>query len=84
MVRTSGNSVEQVIPHQEELELDPGAAYVHMTTNNTIFGTEWKTEPDVGSVPLVADTSSNLFSKPIDETKYGFIYAGAQKTGGVL
>jgi phosphoserine aminotransferase len=67
------------IPRQEELKLRPEAAYVHFTTNNTIFGTQWKTEPDVGSVPLVADASSDIFSRPVDLTKYGLIYAGAQK-----
>ena len=55
------------------------AAYVHYTTNNTIFGTEWHYVPDVGDVPLVADTSSDMFSRPIDVAKYGLIYAGAQK-----
>ena len=67
------------IPRQDELKLTPNAAYVHMTTNNTLFGTEWKAEPEVGNVPLVADTSSDMFSRPIDVAKYGFIYAGAQK-----
>lgn len=67
------------IPSQNELKLDPEAAYVHFTTNNTIFGTQWRTEPEVGSVPLVADASSDIFSRPIDVTKYAVIYAGAQK-----
>jgi len=67
------------VPTQSELTLDPAAAYVHVTTNNTIFGTEWHDVPDVGSVPLVADTSSDMFSRPIDVAKYGMIYAGAQK-----
>ena len=71
------------VPYQEELELNPNAAYVHFTANNTIFGTEWKTEPKVGNVPLVADVSSNAFSKPLDLTKYGLIYAGAQKNLGI-
>jgi phosphoserine aminotransferase len=70
------------IPRQDELRLTPGAAYVHMTTNNTLFGTEWTGEPNVGDVPLVADTSSDMFSRPIDVTKYGLIYAGAQKNLG--
>ncbi|MCC7180727.1 MAG: 3-phosphoserine/phosphohydroxythreonine transaminase [Acidobacteria bacterium] len=70
------------IPRQDELTLDPNAAYVHITTNNTLFGTEWKAEPEVGSVPLVADTSSDMFSRPIDVSKYGLIYAGAQKNLG--
>ena len=67
------------IPRQQELKLDPGAAYVHYTTNNTIFGTEFNYVPDVGSVPLVADASSDIFSGPIDVPKFGLIYAGAQK-----
>ncbi len=67
------------IPAQSELKLDPEAAYVHFTTNNTIFGTEWHREPEVGSVPLVADASSDIFSRPIDVSKYALIYAGAQK-----
>jgi phosphoserine aminotransferase len=67
------------IPRQEELQLDPGAAYVHYTTNNTIFGTEFGYVPNVGSVPLVADTSSDMFSGPLDVSKYALIYAGAQK-----
>ncbi len=71
------------IPRQDELELDPEASYLHFTTNNTIFGTEWPAEPESGDIPLVADASSNLFSKPIDIAKYGLIYAGAQKNLGV-
>jgi len=70
------------IPKQSELTLDPNAAYVHITTNNTIFGTEWHGLPDVGAVPLVADTSSNMYSRPLDISKYGVIYAGAQKNLG--
>ncbi len=70
------------VPKQSELTLDSGAAYVHYTTNNTIFGTEWHYVPEVGNVPLVADTSSDMFSRPIDVNKYGLIYAGAQKNLG--
>ncbi len=70
------------IPRQDELSLTPDAAYVHFTTNNTIFGTQWRREPEVGSVPLVADASSDIFSRPIDVSKYGLIYAGAQKNLG--
>jgi len=70
------------IPRQDELKLTPNAAYVHMTTNNTLFGTEWPAEPAVGSTPLVADTSSDMFSRPIDVSNYGLIYAGAQKNLG--
>jgi phosphoserine aminotransferase len=67
------------VPSRDEIKLDPEAAYVHFTTNNTIFGTEWKTEPEAGAAPLVADASSDIFSHPIDVSKYGLIYAGAQK-----
>jgi phosphoserine aminotransferase len=67
------------VPKQDELKLDPSAAYVHFTSNNTIFGTEFHYVPNVGDVPLVADTSSDMFSRPIDVSKYALIYAGAQK-----
>jgi len=67
------------IPDQSELTLDRAAAYVHYTTNNTIFGTEFGYVPDTGGVALVADTSSDMFSGPIDISKYALIYAGAQK-----
>ena len=70
------------IPKQSELKLDPDAAYVHFTSNNTIFGTEWQTEPEVGNVPLVCDASSDILSRPLDIKKYGLIYAGAQKNMG--
>jgi len=70
------------VPKQNELTLDPAAAYVHYTTNNTIFGTEFHEVPDAGQVPLVADTSSDMFSRPIDVGKFGLIYAGAQKNLG--
>jgi len=70
------------IPTQEELQLNSSAAYVHITTNETIEGVEWKKEPDVGSVPLVADASSDILSHRIPVEKYGLIYAGAQKNMG--
>jgi phosphoserine aminotransferase len=70
------------IPRQDELKLSPGAAYVHFTSNNTLFGTQWRTEPEVGGVPLVCDTSSDMLSRPIAVSKYGLIYAGAQKNLG--
>ncbi|MGE0394835.1 MAG: 3-phosphoserine/phosphohydroxythreonine transaminase [Vicinamibacterales bacterium] len=70
------------LPLQSELKLTPGAAYVHMTSNNTIEGTEYRDLPAVGDVPLVSDTSSNMFSKPIDVSRHGLIYAGAQKNLG--
>lgn len=70
------------IPMQNELKLDPSADYVHFTSNNTIYGTEWQTEPQTGDVPLVCDASSDILSKKIDVNKYGLIYAGAQKNMG--
>jgi phosphoserine aminotransferase len=70
------------IPRQDELTLTPGAAYVHMTSNNTIEGTEYKELPRVGDAPLVSDTSSDMFSKPIDVARHALIYSGAQKNMG--
>jgi phosphoserine aminotransferase len=70
------------VPGQDELKLDPKAAYVHLTTNETIEGVEWKNEPEVGDVPLIADASSDILSHPIPVDKYALIYAGAQKNIG--
>ena len=70
------------VPGQEELKLDPQAAYAHFTTNETIQGVEWKREPEVGDVPLVADASSDILSRPIPVEKYALVYAGAQKNMG--
>jgi len=70
------------IPAQSELRLTPGSAYVHMTSNNTIHGTQWHHLPEVNGVPLVSDMSSDILSRPIDVSKYGLIYAGAQKNLG--
>ncbi len=70
------------IPKQSELKLDPDASYVHYTSNNTIFGTQFHTEPQVGNVPLVCDASSDILHKKIDVKKYAMIYAGAQKNIG--
>jgi phosphoserine aminotransferase len=67
------------VPAQADLKLDPDAAYVHMTSNNTIYGTEWHWLPDTGKVPLVSDMSSDIFSRPFDVAKHALIYAGAQK-----
>ncbi len=58
------------------------ADYVHYTTNNTIFGTEWSEIPEVGNVPLIADMSSDMLSRPMDYSKFSLIYAGAQKNMG--
>ena len=70
------------VPGQDELTLNPKAAYVHFTTNETIEGVEWKKEPEVGSVPLIADASSDILSHKIPVEKYALIYAGAQKNMG--
>jgi phosphoserine aminotransferase len=78
---TKGENYSRV-PEQSELKLTPGAAYVHMTSNNTIEGTEFKALPDVIDVPLVSDTSSDMFSRPIDIGRHALIYSGAQKNMG--
>lgn len=70
------------IPDQSELSLSGEASYVHFTSNNTIFGTQFPTEPETNGVPLVCDASSDFLSRPIDLEKYGLIYAGAQKNVG--
>lgn len=70
------------IPQQDELTLDPEADYLHLCTNNTIYGTTWKYVPETGKVPVVADMSSCILSEPVDVSRYGLIYAGAQKNMG--
>ena len=70
------------VPDQGELKLNPDAAYLHFTSNETIEGVEWKSEPEVGNVPLVCDASSDICSRPVDVSKYALIYAGAQKNLG--
>jgi len=75
---TEGDGFKRV-PKQEELRLDPEAAYVHITTNETIHGVEFKYDPETGDVPMIADASSDIFSHPLNVSKYAMIYAGAQK-----
>jgi phosphoserine aminotransferase len=70
------------VPSREEMSLNPHAAYVHITSNETIEGVQWKREPNVGDVAMVADMSSDILSRAIDVSKYGLIYAGAQKNMG--
>lgn len=70
------------IPALEEIKFDADDAYVHITSNNTIYGTQWREFPETGNVPLVADMSSDILSKPVDVSKFGIIYAGAQKNLG--
>ena len=67
------------IPAQSQLKLDSEASYFYYCANNTIYGTEWQYVPDTGSVPLVCDMSSDILSMPVDVSKFGLIYAGAQK-----
>lgn len=66
----------------QKLDLSPDASYVHITSNNTIFGTQYKSLPDTGNTPLVADMSSDILCCPIDVKRFGMIYAGAQKNIG--
>ncbi len=70
------------VPTTAELDFTDEAAYVHVTSNNTIAGTQWPAPPDVGDRPLVVDASSDIFSRPIDTARHGLIYAGAQKNLG--
>ncbi len=65
-----------------DLDLTPGAAYVHITSNNTIKGTQWAAFPDTAGVPLIADMSSDIMSRPFEAAPFGLIYAGAQKNIG--
>jgi phosphoserine aminotransferase len=78
---TAENGVYRRVPKQAELDLDPNAAYVHYTTNNTIFGSQFHYIPQTVA-PLIADMSSDIMSAPIDVSKFGLIYAGAQKNAG--
>ena len=67
------------IPTQDQLKLDPQASYFYYCANNTIYGTEWQYIPETGDVPLVCDMSSDILSRPVDVSRYGIIFAGAQK-----
>ena len=79
---SAADSGYTTIPPRDSWKLDPGAAYVHICSNETIGGVEYHWTPEVGSVPLVADMSSSILSRPVDVSKYGLIYAGAQKNIG--
>ena len=70
------------VPTPDQLDVRPDADYFYICANNTIYGTEWHYDPNTGDVPVVADMSSNILSKPVDISKYGLIYAGAQKNMG--
>ncbi len=76
---SSADAKHTYIPSQEELKLSSDASYFYYCANNTIYGTEWDYVPETGDVPLVCDMSSNILSRPVDVSKYGIIYAGAQK-----
>lgn len=81
VVASSEDKNFSYIPQGWEKQVDPSTSYVHITTNNTIVGTQFKKDPDV-CVPMVADMSSDLFSRKVDISKYALIYAGAQKNIG--
>jgi phosphoserine aminotransferase len=76
-----GKEIPTRVPREEELQLTPGAAYLHLTSNETISGAQWKSFPKT-DVPLVADMSSDMLSRPFDANQFGVIYAGAQKNLG--
>ena len=82
VVASSADKNFSYAPTQDQWKLDPAAAYVHYTSNETIGGVEIFWTPETGNVPLVADMSSHILSRPIDVSKYGLIYAGAQKNIG--
>ena len=79
---SSEDSQFTCVPKRENWRLDPNAAYVHICANETIGGVEYHWTPDTGDVPLVADMSSNILSRPVEVAKYGLIYGGAQKNIG--
>ncbi|MDT8903222.1 3-phosphoserine/phosphohydroxythreonine transaminase [Anaeroselena agilis] len=70
------------VPAAGDLSYAPDSAYIHLTSNNTIFGTEWHAFPDTGAVPLIADMSSDILARPVEVSKFALIYAGAQKNLG--
>ncbi len=76
---SSADKNHTYIPSQDQLQLDPEASYFYYCSNNTIYGTEWNYVPETGNVPLVCDMSSDILSRPVDVSKYGIIFAGAQK-----
>lgn len=82
VVATSEDKNFNYIPQLDSSAFDKDAAYVHITTNNTIFGTRYREIPDTGVIPLVADASSNILSEVYDINKFGLLYAGAQKNVG--
>ncbi len=79
---TSEESNFSRVPTDSELKLTKDGRYVHFTSNNTIFGTQFRKEPESNGVPLICDASSDFLSRPLDVSRYGMIYAGAQKNAG--
>jgi phosphoserine aminotransferase len=79
---SSADKAHSYIPALADLDLRSDDAYVHITSNNTIYGSQWKQFPDTKDVPLIVDMSSDIMSKPLDISKFGVIYAGAQKNLG--
>jgi len=81
--RTAANTevkgVFTAIPKADQIDLDANASYCHITSNNTIYGTQWQNFPDTGNVPLIGDMSSDIMSRTFDPNPFGIIYAGAQK-----
>jgi phosphoserine aminotransferase len=82
-IRVAASSADENYAYiPTDISVDPQAVYVHITSNNTIKGTQWQRFPDTGGVPLVADMSSDIMSRPVDAAPFGMIYAGAQKNIG--
>ncbi|SHF18029.1 phosphoserine aminotransferase apoenzyme [Fodinibius roseus] len=79
---SSSDSGYDRVPENHELDLSDDPVYVHFTSNNTVAGTQFPSEPETDGVPLVCDASSDFLSRPIDASRYGIIYAGAQKNVG--
>ncbi len=79
VVASSKDKTFSYIPKLDKADFTPDADYFHICVNNTIYGTKWNTLPDTGDVPLIGDISSCILSEPIDVTKFGMLYAGAQK-----
>jgi phosphoserine aminotransferase len=79
---SSSESGYDRVPSDDELDFSDNPAYVHFTSNNTVAGTQFAKEPETNGIPLVCDASSDFLSKPIDASRYGIIYAGAQKNIG--
>ncbi|HVG37661.1 MAG TPA: 3-phosphoserine/phosphohydroxythreonine transaminase [Pyrinomonadaceae bacterium] len=79
---TTADSNFTRVPEPAEIKINPHAAYAHFTTNETIEGVEWPQEPEAGDVPLIADASSDVLSRPLPIEKYALLYAGAQKNMG--